>query len=229
MKKLKTLKFLICLLCLGSILISCKKDGTSGGNQNHLQPSDLLGKYINVNLTGSPSLIQLITFANNAGNVEATVDGAAFRRAANVSFVQSGDNDLLTLDLDNNGQVIYAFTFHKSGDGSVSLVNFVYTRVADPAVTGTATLQKSPASTFSPDNLNVVNGTKIFKFLPGGNIIIRQPGYLDSSLTYYMLGDNAGFKSAAGYIGVFIFANGVVTQVYIYKAGDTAFKIYTPI
>ncbi len=221
---MKTLKLSLSVFAIILMAFtSCKKEKNNPADTT-VTAEDLLNYQMYWGLIAPDETINLrvLYFTKVGTDVQATLDGITSR----VIKIVKVENNTLTLDLNDNGSVVYTFEFEKNKDG-IKLDTAKFYNINNPK------FEAFGAEMFkTTEFLSVKNKA----FRDGNNRIIRfnNDTWLSSSFpnvtgTFYEFG-TGGWKgriNGIDYMGLFLNVDGT-NLIWVQKFGDKNPQVYQP-
>ncbi len=128
MKTLKIISFLLIVLSISA----CSRENNEPETINtNVSAEDLLGHQMYWALQfdgGGDSYLRLMYFEKTGNTIKATIDGINNRAIKEVKV----ENNILSIDLNNNGSVMYTFELEKNNDGILLVKSAKYYDINHP-------------------------------------------------------------------------------------------------
>jgi len=192
MKILKLISFLILILSLSA----CSRENNEPETINtNVSAEDLLGHqmYWALQFNGvGDSYLRLMYFEKTGNTIKATIDGINSRAIKEVKV----ENNILSIDLNNNGSVMYTFELEKGNDGILLVKSAKYYDINHPndkLGDGAAIIPLSKFSSVKGNTFKEVNGATIIRFNADNTFLSGQ--HPNNTGTYYECGIG-GFKAS---------------------------------
>ncbi|MCD9854466.1 hypothetical protein LUD75_07100 [Epilithonimonas sp. JDS] len=193
MKILKLISFLILILSLPA----CNRENNEPETINtNVSAEDLLGHQMYWALQfdgGGDPYLRFMYFEKAGNTINATIDGVNNRRIVQNVKVE---NNILSIDLNNNGSVMYTFELEKNNDGTVLVKSAKYYDINHPndkLGDGAGILPLSKFSSVKGTTYKEVNGSTIIRFNADNTFLSGQ--HPNSTGSYYEFGIG-GFKAS---------------------------------
>lgn len=191
---MKTLKLICIFSFLILLTISCKKDEEPKKIDKLINTEDLLGYQMYWALQfngGGDSYLRLMYFEKTGNTIKATIDGINTRAIKEVKI----ENNVLSIDLNNNGSVMYTFELEKNNEGVILVksakyydINHPNDKLGDGAVIAPISIFSSVKGT----TFKEVNDGEIIRFNADNTFLSGQ--HPNNTGSYYECGIG-GFKA----------------------------------
>ncbi|WP_034967579.1 hypothetical protein [Chryseobacterium sp. FH1] len=208
-------------------LSACNRENDEPETINtNVSAEDLLGYQMYWALQfngGGDSYIRFMYFDKTGNTIKATIDGINNRTIKEVKV----ENNILSIDLNNNGSVMYTFELEKNNDGTVLVKSAKYYDINHPndkLGDGAGIIPLSKFSSVKGTTFKEVNGTTIIRFNADNTFLSGQ--HPNNTGSYYECGVG-GFKASINNETYFGFKLTEQGKLFILLQYTGDFKIYS--
>lgn len=191
---MKTLKIISLLLIILSISACNRENNEPETINTNISAEDLLGHQMYWALQfdgGGDSYLRLMYFEKTGNTIKATIDGINSRAIKEVKV----ENNILSIDLNNNGSVMYTFELEKNNDGILLVKSAKYYDINHPndkLGDGAAIIPLSKFSSVMGKTYKEVDDGTIIRFNADNTFLSGQ--HPNNTGSYYECGIG-GFKA----------------------------------
>lgn len=192
---MKTLKIISLLLIVLSLSACNRENNESETINTNVSAEDLLGYQMYWALQfdgGGDPYLRLMYFEKTGNIIKATIDGINNRTIKEVKV----EKNILSIDLNNNGSVMYTFELEKNNDGTLLVKSAKYYDINNPndkLGDGAAIIPLSKFSSVKGKTYKEVEGVTIIRFNADNTFLSGQ--HPNNTGSYYECGIG-GFKAS---------------------------------